>query len=99
MNAKRILRISGIVLAAIAALILLGIAAIYFTIRMSLPQLTGEAALAVTKGPVTVARDAAGTAVITTPDFLDAMRALGYVHAQERFFEMDPDQKMFSAPS
>ena len=89
MNAKRILRISGIVLGALAALILLGIAAIYFTIRMSLPQLSGEAALAQVKNPVTVTRDVAGTVVITTPDFLDAMRALGYVHAQERFFEMD----------
>ncbi len=89
MNAKSAVRYTGIVFAVLAALVLLLLAGVYFTMRASLPQLSGETKLASLKNPVTVARDERGTVVITSPDFVDAMRALGYVHAQERFFEMD----------
>jgi penicillin amidase len=39
--------------------------------------------------PVTIRRDALGTAVLHGASRLDVARALGFVHAQERFFEMD----------
>jgi penicillin G amidase len=61
----------------------------YVVLRQSLPQLTGEHTLAKLAAPVTVARDALGTATINATNDRDAMRALGFVHAQERFFEMD----------
>lgn len=62
---------------------------IYFAMRASLPQLDGDIATVRFKSEVNVTRDRQGTANITARDALDAMRALGFIHAQERFFEMD----------
>ena len=39
--------------------------------------------------PAGVERDARGTVTISAHDERDALRVLGYVHAQERYFEMD----------
>ncbi len=58
-------------------------------LRESLPQLDGEAALAGLGEPVTVERDSLGVVRITAATRVDASRALGFVHAQERFFQMD----------
>lgn len=74
---------------ALLLLIVLAAMAVYVVLRQSLPQLAGEAALAKLSAPVTVTRDALGTATIQAANDRDAMRALGFVHAQERFFEMD----------
>ncbi len=71
------------------ALVMLILIAAYFTLRASLPILDGEIALSKLGAPVTVTRDTNGTAAITARSTIDAMRALGFVHAQERFFEMD----------
>jgi penicillin G amidase len=80
-----------IVRTTLAILLLAASAAIaaYLVLRQSLPQLAGTAALAKLAAPVSVARDALGTATIQADNDRDAMRALGFVHAQERFFEMD----------
>jgi len=72
----------------IALLIALLLAAWLLT-RASLPQLTGEFAAPGISGKVTIERDALGTATIRAGDRKDAAWALGFVHAQERFFEMD----------
>ena len=58
-------------------------------LRASLPQLDGEAALAGLGAPVSVERDSLGVVRITAATRVDASRALGFVHAQERFFQMD----------
>jgi len=79
-------------LAALAAVALLlgGAAAVgYRTLRASLAQLDGTATLAGLSAPVTVERDDLGVPTIRAASRLDASRALGYVHAQERFFQMD----------
>jgi hypothetical protein len=39
--------------------------------------------------PVTVARDALGVATVEAANEADAARALGFLHGQERYFEMD----------
>jgi penicillin G amidase len=72
-------------------LILLGIvmAVAYALMRASLPTLDGSVALAGVTVPVSMTRDALGTVSIKAATSHDAMRALGFVHAQERFFEMD----------
>jgi penicillin G amidase len=70
-----------------AAIISTGTA--WWLARGSLPQLEGELALAGLSAPVSVQRDANGTVTIDAANEADAMRALGYVHAQERYFEMD----------
>lgn len=55
----------------------------------SLPKYDGTAPLSGLAAPVTVERDALGSVTFRAQDRLDLTRALGYIHAQERFFEMD----------
>ena len=61
----------------------------WWLMRGSLPTLDGEIALDGLSAPATIRRDALGVVTIDAANETDAMRALGYVHAQERFFEMD----------
>ncbi len=77
--------------AVIAVALLLGAApvAIWLVLRASLPVLDGERTLPGLGAATTVERDADGTVTITAASEADAMRALGFVHAQERWFEMD----------
>ena len=74
---------------ALLALLLIAVFVAWWLVRGSLPQLEGDAALTGLANPVTVQRDANGTVTIDAASEADALRALGYVHAQERFFEMD----------
>ena len=74
-------------LALALALLLAGLA--WWLLRGSLPTLDGELALAGLSAPVSVQRDALGVVTIDARSEADALRALGYVHAQERYFEMD----------
>lgn len=75
-----------LLLAVVVTLLLL---AAWWAMRGSLPRLDGEAALAGLSTQVTVTRDALGVVTVEASGEADALRALGYVHAQERFFEMD----------
>ena len=86
---KKILRVILWIVIGIIGLVVLTIGAAYFTMRASLPKLDGDIAAAGFKSPVSVTRDNQGTVNIASKDALDAMRALGFIHAQERFFEMD----------
>lgn len=61
----------------------------WWLLRGSLSRLDGSLALPGLSAPATVERDALGVATIHAANELDALRALGYVHAQERYFEMD----------
>lgn len=70
----------GVVAAALVALLLL---------RASLPVLEGQVRLAGLTAAVTVERDALGAPTLTGSSRLDVARALGFVHAQDRFFQMD----------
>lgn len=70
-------------------LILLALFAGWWLLRGSLPQLDGELAMPGLSAPVTIQRDKLGIVTIDAANETDAMRALGYVHAQERYFEMD----------
>lgn len=58
-------------------------------LRGSLPQYDGEAALPGLSAPVLIDRDALGSVTFTSGSRLDLALAMGYIHAQERFFEMD----------
>ncbi|MRH02227.1 penicillin acylase family protein [Xanthomonas sontii] len=62
---------------------------IWLLLRGSLATLDGKAPLQGLRAPASIQRDALGVVTIDAADEADAMRALGYVHAQERFFEMD----------
>lgn len=74
---------------ALLALVLLAILAAWMFLRASLPQLDGEHQVAGLSGQVTVERDANGVPTISGASRMDVAYATGFVHAQERFFQMD----------
>lgn len=87
--ASKILRLLAGV---IAGLVLLGLIAglwFYAQLRASLPQLDGTASLPGLDAAVTIERDALGRPTIRGGSRADVARALGYLHAQDRFFQMD----------
>jgi penicillin G amidase len=61
----------------------------WYLLRGSLPTLEGEISIPQLSAPVRIERDALGTVTIHANNEADMARALGYVHAQERYFEMD----------
>ena len=62
---------------------------LYLRLHGSLAQLEGAAPLAGLRAPVAVERDSLGIPTIRGDNRLDVARATGFVHAQERFFQMD----------
>ena len=77
------------ILVAILTLVALLVAIALWEIHRSVPALDGGARVPGLQSPVTIARDERGTAVVKGANRLDVARGLGFVHAQERFFEMD----------
>ena len=76
----------------LSVLVLLAAVAVgwfYREMRASLPRLDGTAALPGLSANVTVARDALGVPWVRGASRADVARALGYLHAQDRFFQMD----------
>ena len=82
----------SLLLSVLSVLALIAAAVIFYgwrQMRASLAQLDGEHALAGLTAPVKIERDALGTPTITGATRLDVARATGFVHAQDRFFQMD----------
>ena len=84
--ARRVLL--GLVAVVVVAALVLGVV-VWSTVRESLPSSEGEARLPGLSGDVTVLRDESGIPHLFGDSIDDLARAQGYVHAQERFFEMD----------
>lgn len=82
-------RLLASVVSVLVLLLLIGVAWFYFHLRASLPQLEGTARVSGLSAAVTVARDASGVPTIAGANRADVARALGFVHAQDRFFQMD----------
>ncbi len=61
----------------------------WWAVRGSLAQLDGEVSIPALSAPASIERDSLGVVTIHAANEIDAARALGYVHGQERFFEMD----------
>lgn len=74
---------------ALALLLALAVAGVYAVLRASLPVLDGELPLAGLTAPVEVAFDARGIPAISARTREDAYRALGYLAARDRLFQMD----------
>jgi penicillin amidase len=55
----------------------------------SLPKLDGNAAVPGLGSPVHVARDSLGVPTVAGSDRADVARATGWLHAQDRYFQMD----------
>src|SRR6478672_11765676 len=86
--AKRLrLLASAVSVLLLVALIVFGW--LYWRIRASLPQLDGTAAISGLGANVTVQRDALGVPTIRGANRIDVARALGWLHGQDRFFQMD----------
>jgi len=86
---SRWLKIAGVALI-VVVLIAGGLAGwMYRTVVRSLPLVDGEVEVAGLSSVVTIERDALGVPAIRGEDRLDISRALGFLHAQERFFQMD----------
>ncbi|GAA1955071.1 penicillin acylase family protein [Microbacterium deminutum] len=77
------------IVAGIVVIALIAAGAVVWTIQRSFPQLSGTIALAGLADDVTVQRDVLGIPTITAGDTHDLFYAQGYVHAQDRFWEMD----------
>ena len=70
------------------ACVLIGICC-YSILYLSLPQLDGNISVKHLHHTVTISRDSHGIPVIKGSSRSDVAYATGYLHAQERFFEMD----------
>lgn len=71
----------------VALVVTLGVG--LYTVRRPLPTTDGSIRLSDFAAPVTITRDERSVPTITAETDADLMRAQGYVHAQDRFFEMD----------
>ena len=58
-------------------------------LRASLPQLDGTLQVAGLSAPVSIVRDSLGIPTVRGASRVDVARAIGVLHAQERFFAMD----------
>jgi penicillin amidase len=86
---RRWLKTLGIIVVAVLLLALVTGLWVRSLISGSLPQLEGESTVAGLSAAVTIERDALGVPTIRGEDRADVARALGFVHAQDRFFQMD----------
>ncbi|WES63648.1 penicillin acylase family protein [Microbacter sp. GSS18] len=77
------------IVASVTVLALVAAGFVVFTIQRSFPQLEGTAAAAGLRSDVVVQRDELGVPTITAANTHDLFFAQGYVHAQDRFWEMD----------
>lgn len=84
--ARRVaLSIVGVLAVAALVISIVGVS----LVRRSFPQTEGEIAIAGLSGKVDVLRDDRGVPQIYGDSVTDIAKAQGYVHAQDRFFEMD----------
>ena len=87
---RRRLRLIGLVVLVIVLFVALAAGGYgVLTVRASFPRTTGTINLDGLDAPVQVARDAWGIPQITAQTAHDLFMAEGYVHAQDRFWEMD----------
>jgi penicillin amidase len=86
---RRVLRALLLLLGVLVLVLAAGALLIRSEVKASLPQLDGELKLAGLAAPVGVERDALGVPTIRAASRVDAARALGFLHAQDRFFQMD----------
>lgn len=68
----------------------------YIWLRQSLPQLDGSLALSGLKAPVEVVRDSNGVPHIYAASVEDAYFTLGFVHAQDRLWQMEMNRRIGS---
>ncbi len=75
-------------------LVLAPIALVHGVLRASLPQLDGSVNAAGLSAPVRIERDRLGVPTIVAANRNDLAYATGFVHGQDRFFEMDLSRRL-----
>jgi penicillin G amidase len=86
---RRALHVAAVLLGVAAAIALAAGLWLRSRIVASLPRLDGASALQGLAAPVHVTRDALGVPTVTGSSRIDVARATGWLHAQDRFFQMD----------
>jgi penicillin amidase len=76
-------------LAVVAVLLLIAASGFYLYLRSSLPQIEGDIVVIGSKAPIHIERDTAGVPTIIAQNDDDAAFGLGFVHAQDRLFQME----------
>ncbi len=84
------------VFSALLLVIVLALLAGYTWLRQSLPQLDGTLSLSGLKAPVDIVRDRYGVPHIYAGSVEDAYFALGFVHAQDRLWQMEMNRRIGS---
>ncbi len=79
----------GILAAVLVVLLVIVAATAIWSVRRPFPSYDGQLAVPGLTAAVSVQRDARGVPTITADTPEDLFRAQGYVHAQDRFYEMD----------
>ncbi len=79
---------------ALLAMVVLLAAAAAVYVKLSFPALDGEVKLAALAAPLTVQRDAADVTHIKAQSARDAWLALGYIHAQERGWQLEFNRRV-----
>ena len=79
---------------ALAVMILAPLALVHGLLRASLPQLDGSVGVSGLKAAVTIERDSLGVPTITAANRADLAYGTGFVHGQDRFFEMDLSRRL-----
>lgn len=82
----------SLLLSVLSVLAIIAGAALFYgwrQMRGCLAQLDGERALPGLSAPVKIERDGLGTPTITGATRADVARVTGFIHAQDRFFQMD----------
>lgn len=85
-------RLKRALIISLASVVVLALAAtgfVVWTVQRSFPQASGTIEVSGLKQDVTVQRDERGIPTITATTSDDLFYAQGYVHAQDRFWEMD----------
>jgi penicillin amidase len=91
---QRWLRRLGWGLVGLIAVTAAGLGAGYLWLRQSLPQIDGEIPLAGLSAPVTVVRDQWAIPHIEAQSLRDATFAQGFVHAQDRLWQMEFQRRL-----
>ncbi|MEE8623493.1 MAG: penicillin acylase family protein [Alphaproteobacteria bacterium] len=95
-SSRRIRRRVGVGLGLFGLVLTLALGAGYLWLKTSLPRLDGTLRVAGLEAPVEVLRDDNGIPYIRAKSTHDAYFALGFVHAQDRLWQMEANRRLGS---
>ena len=88
------MRLKHYIVAAVAVVVLLPLAVVHGILRDSLPRLDGTLPAAGLTAPVKIERDHLGVVTLEAANRVDLAYATGFVHGQDRFFQMDLSRRL-----